>query len=55
MFIDLLAIRLISVGHKVFQYADDADTIIVDRAIELTKEFIVYLYASDMYIYIAHQ
>ena len=38
MFIDLFAIRPISAGH-VFQYTDDADTIIVDRAIEIAEEF----------------
>ena len=45
--LDLLAIRLISAGHNVFQYTDDADTIIVDRAIELAEEFNVYVHASD--------
>ena len=52
MFIDLLAIRLISAGHDVFQYTDDADTIIVDRAIELAEEFNVCVHASDTYIVI---
>ena len=52
MFIDLLAIRLISAGHDVFQYTDDADTIIVDRAIELAEEFNVCVHASDTYIFI---
>ena len=47
MFIDLLAIRLISAGH-VFQYIDDDDDmIIVDRAIELAEEFNVCVHASD--------
>ena len=46
MFIDLLAIRLISAGNNVFQYADDADTIIVDRAVELAEEFNVCVHAS---------
>ena len=52
MFIDLLAIRLISAGHNVFQYTDDADTIIVDRAIELAEEFNVCVHASDTDIFI---
>ena len=47
MFIDLLAIRLISAGH-VFQYIDDDDDmIIVDRAIELAEEFNICVHASD--------
>ena len=52
MFIDMLAIRLISAGHDVFQYTDDADTIIVDRAIEQAEEFNVCVHASDTYIFI---
>ena len=52
MFIDLLAIRLINAGHNVFQYTDDADTIIVDRAIELAEEFNVCVDASDIDIFI---
>ena len=51
MFIDLLAIWLISAGH-VFQYTDGADTIIVDRAIELAEEFNVCIHASDTDIFI---
>ena len=52
MFIDLLAIRLINAGHNIFQYTDDADTIIVDRAIELAEEFNVCVNASDTDIFI---
>ena len=52
MFIDLLAIRLISAGHNVFQYTDDADTIIDDRAVELAEEFNVCVHASDTDIFI---
>ena len=52
MFIDLLADRLINAGHNVFQYTDDADTIIVDRAIELAEEFNVCVNASDTDIFI---
>ena len=52
MFIDLLAIRLISAGHNVFQYTDDADKIIVDRAIKLAEEFNVCVHASDTDIFI---
>ena len=51
MFIDLLAIRLISTGH-VFQYADNADPIIVDRATELAEEFSVCVHTSDTDIFI---
>ena len=52
MFIDLLAIRLINAGHNVFQYTDDTDTTIVDRAIELAEEFNVCVNASDTDIFI---
>ena len=52
MFIDLLGIRLISAGHNVFQYTDDADTNIADRAIELAEEFTVCVHASDTDIFI---
>ena len=41
MFIDLLAIRLINAGHNVFQYTDDTDTTIVDRAIKLAEELML--------------
>ena len=51
MFIDLLAIWLISDGH-VFRCTDDADTIIVDRAIELAEEFNVCVHARDTDIFI---
>ena len=51
MFIGLLAIWLISDGH-VFQCTDDADTIIVDRAIELAEEFNVCVHARDTDIFI---
>ena len=52
MFIDLLAIRLISAGHNVFQYTDDADKIIVDRTIKLAEEFNVCVHAKDTDIFI---
>ena len=52
MFIDLLAIRPISAGHNVFQYTDDADKIIVDRAIKLAEDFNVCVHASDTDIFI---
>ena len=51
MFIDQLAIRLISARH-VFQYTDDDDMIIVDRAIELAEEFNVCVHASNTDIFI---
>ena len=40
-----------AIGH-VFQYTDGADTIIVDRAIELAEEFNVCIHASDTDIFI---
>ena len=53
MFIDLFAIRPISAGH-VFQYTDDGDTIIVDRAIEIAEEFNVCVRA-DIVIFLINK
>ena len=54
-FVSLLTVWLISVGHNVTQYTDDADRVIVERALSLLTENNVCVYADDTDILVFRQ